>query len=230
VSEQAVRPARPRRTRPLTADRTPSTDSTQSTNGSEAHAVEAASYDRLNTGVRKLRVGGGALRFNDRTLMVVGSVLAVIGLVAIFVGWYGASHSPFLFQQIPYLISGGLFGLGLVFLGSIFYFAHWLTELVREGRSQSAAMIDAIGRLEDTIKQYAAAPPENDVNGSLPAAPAAPGASVALVATGKGSMAHRPDCVVVAGKQGLRRVTAADGLEPCKLCDSYSTEIEAAYR
>jgi hypothetical protein len=39
-------------------------------------------------------------------------------------------------------------------------------------------------------------------------------------------MAHRPDCVVVAGKPGLHRVTADDGLIPCKLCDPYA---EAAF-
>ena len=42
-----------------------------------------------------------------------------------------------------------------------------------------------------------------------------------LVATAKGTMVHRPDCAVVAGKRGLRRVTARDGLEPCKLCNPF---------
>jgi hypothetical protein len=184
-------------------------------------------YKRLSDGTRKLRVGTGALHLNERTLMILGSILAVIGLGAIFVGWYGASHSPFLFQQVPYLISGGLFGLGLVFLGSIFYFSHWLTELVREGRTQSAALVDAITRLEDTIRQQSGeersllvdaitssdGPSDGHANGS---------AHSDLVATGKGTMAHRPDCVVVAGKHGLRRVGPDDGLEPCKLCDPFS--------
>jgi hypothetical protein len=34
-------------------------------------------------------------------------------------------------------------------------------------------------------------------------------------------MAHRPDCVVVAGASGLRTVTEADGLDPCQLCRPY---------
>jgi hypothetical protein len=45
-----------------------------------------------------------------------------------------------------------------------------------------------------------------------------------LVATVKGSMAHRPDCVVVAGKPGLRAVDASEGLLPCKLCDPYAMD------
>ncbi len=39
-----------------------------------------------------------------------------------------------------------------------------------------------------------------------------------LVATARGTMSHRPECVVVAGKPDLRAVAAGDGLLPCKLC------------
>jgi len=201
---------------PTTAEPSTSEDST------------ADRYQRLSDGTRKLRVGAGALHFNERTLMILGSILAVIGLGAIFVGWYGASHSPYLFQQVPYLISGGLFGLGLVFLGSIFYFSHWLTELVREGRTQSAALVDAITRLEDTIRQQSGeersllADAINSSDGHSSDGHTNGSTRSDLVATGKGTMAHRPDCVVVAGKNGLRRVGANDGLEPCKLCDPYT--------
>ena len=34
-----------------------------------------------------------------------------------------------------------------VFLGSFFYFAHWLTQLVKEHREQSAAILAALERL-----------------------------------------------------------------------------------
>src|SRR5205823_5405308 len=120
-------------------------------------ASEASRYRRLAEGVRSLRAGGGTLNLSERTLMVVGGIVAPLGLVIVIIGWYGAAHSPFLFQQVPYLISGLGIGLGLVFLGSFFYFAHWITELVKEGRTQSAAMIDAIARLEETIRQQATA-------------------------------------------------------------------------
>ena len=48
-----------------------------------------------------------------------------------------------------------------------------------------------------------------------------------LVATARGAMAHRPDCVVVAGKAGVRAVDADDGLAPCKLCDPYTDPVPA---
>ena len=178
---------------------------------SDPHA-EARRLQRLADGVRQLRTGGGTLKLNERILLVLGGILAPLGLVLVLVGWNGAAHTPNAFEQVPYLISGGLFGLGLVFLGSFFYFAHWITELVKEHRAQSAAVVEAITRLEDALRLH------------QPAATASGPATangVALVATEKGTMAHRPDCVVVAGKAGLRAVVATDGLEPCKLCDPY---------
>jgi hypothetical protein len=182
----------------------------------DPHA-EAKRLQRLADGVRSLRTGGGTLLLRERTLMVLAGVLAPLGLVLVLVGWNGAAHTPNLYEQIPYAISGGLLGLGLVFLGSMFYFAHWLTELVKEHRAQSAAVVEAIGRLEDVLRVAPAA------GATAVAAVAAPTRNgEALVATDKGTMAHRADCVVVAGKPGLRPVAVVDGLEPCKLCDPYA--------
>ena len=179
----------------------------------DPHA-EAKRLQRLADGVRQLRTGGGSLNLGERTLMIVAGVLAPLGLILILIGWYGAAHTPNLFEQIPYAISGGLFGLGLLFLGSFCYFAHWMTELVKESRAQSAAVVEAISRLEDVMRT---ARPASDV-----AMAAVVSNGVALVATDKGTMAHRPECVVVAGKVGLREVSAADGLDSCKLCDPYA--------
>jgi hypothetical protein len=193
--------------------------------GDAAAASEATGYQRLAEGVRSLRTGGGTLNLSEHTLMVLGGIIAPLGLVIVILGWYGAAHSPFLFQQVPYLISGLGLGLGLVFLGSFFYFAHWITELVKEGRTQSAAMIDAIARLEETVKQQAGAD-RLAVAGDGDILVSPNGAAAGdLVATGKGTMAHRPDCVVVAGKPGLRRVSPDDGLLSCKLCEPYAEAV-----
>jgi len=181
----------------------------------DPHA-EAKRLQRLADGVRQLRTGGGTLNLGERTLMVIAGVVAPLGLVLILLGWYGAARTPNLFEQIPYAISGGLFGLGLLFLGSFCYFAHWMTELVKEHRAQSGALLEAISRLEDTVR----------TSGTRvdPAATSAAAAlnGVALVATHKGTMAHRPECVVVAGKTDLRAVDADEGLAPCKLCEPYA--------
>ncbi len=167
---------------------------------------------RFADSVRSLRTGGSSLALGERTLMVIGGVIAPLGLLFVLLGWIGASRTPNLFEQIPYLISGGLFGLGLVFLGAFFYFAHWITELVKENRAQSAALLDAIERLQSQVRDGVGA------TAAVASAAAQPGAHH-LVATPRGSMVHRPDCVVVAGKDNVQVVDEADGLAPCKLCD-----------
>jgi hypothetical protein len=182
--------------------------------------VDAAAVDardsRFADGVRTLQVGGATLRLEERILMVLGGVIAPLGLIVVLLGWWGAAHSPYVFEQLPYLISGGLLGVGMIFLGAFLYFTHWLTQLVKEHRTQSVAVLDALQRLQDHLTQQAAGAPA--------AAPAATNGThhamtgEVLVATERGSMAHRSDCVVVAGKTGLRQVTEADGLTACKLC------------
>ena len=149
--------------------------------------------------------------------MVAAGIVAPLGLVFVLLGWYGAARTPNSFEQIPYLISGGLFGLGLVFLGAFFYFAHWLTELVKESRAGSAALLEAVNRLQESM-------PTSMVVPSVAAE--APNASpTELVATLRGSMAHRVDCAVVAGKDDLRVVTPADQLAPCKMCEPYLDDV-----
>jgi hypothetical protein len=61
----------------------------------------------------------------DRTAAVV---LVLAGLVALVSGWIGASDTVLSFEQIPYLISGGLAGMCLIVLGS----AAWLSADLRD--------------------------------------------------------------------------------------------------
>ena len=73
----------------------------------------------------------------DRALRVAGPVLLPTGAIVILLGWYGAANTTRVFLQIPYLISGGLLGLGLMFAGGFLYFARWLTDLLDETRQQA---------------------------------------------------------------------------------------------
>ncbi|MEO7428665.1 MAG: hypothetical protein ABIY48_04695, partial [Acidimicrobiales bacterium] len=95
---------------------------------------------------------------------------------------------------------------------------HWLTQLVKEHRIQSAAMLDALDRLATQVAQQGEGRPATAGSSSNEE----PGVGTEqLVATERGTMAHRSDCVVVAGKTGLRSVSADDGFGACKLCDPY---------
>ncbi len=177
-----------------------------------AEQVSVGRLEKMGEAVSRLR--GGRRIDSDRLQLIAGATLAVLGLVAILLGWYGAANTGIAFEQTPYLISGGLLGVALVFLGGFVYFAYWVTRLVRESRAQSERAADILDQIAETL------------NGSGPqtvrrsARPIAGGGNGAFVATSKGNLFHRPSCTVVAGRQRLRRVTASTrGLEPCAICD-----------
>ncbi|MDQ1397310.1 MAG: hypothetical protein QOG64_2569, partial [Acidimicrobiaceae bacterium] len=149
-------------------------------------------------------------------------------LVLVLLGWYGAAHSPFLFQQIPYLVSGGVLGMAFVIAGGFCYFGFWLTKLVYEGREQNEALLAALERVEarlGPVGMPASRSPNGVSPGGSPAGPADEPAngsapSSMLVATASGTMMHRPDCSIVAGKDGLREVSPGDSsLKPCRICE-----------
>jgi hypothetical protein len=73
----------------------------------------------------------------QQTLAVVGGFLMPLGLVVIGIGWYGTAHTGYVFEQVPYLVSGGLFGLGLTFCGALVFFSSWLARLVQLQRQQT---------------------------------------------------------------------------------------------
>jgi hypothetical protein len=152
-----------------------------------------------------------ARRRVDGLLGVAAAVLLPLGLLLILLGWYGAAHSPYLWEQVPYLISGGLVGLALVVGAGLLYFGSWLT---RSAAAQQRATEDMAAVLRE-IRAQLAQRPEVAVNGSGRRRPAS-----AFVATARGSMWHRPDCAVVAGREDLRPVDPdGGGLRPCALCD-----------
>src|SRR5258708_24783763 len=61
----------------------------------------------------------------DRILLGAASILSPLGVVLIILAWYGASHTPKMYEQIDYLISGGVLGATLTILGGFLYFGYW---------------------------------------------------------------------------------------------------------
>jgi hypothetical protein len=168
-----------------------------------------ARQERLSANVKRLRAPRGTLVLNDRWLLYAGGTLLPLGIVLVLLGWYGASHTVLLFEQVPYLISGGLLGVSFVIAGGFLYFAYWLTLLVRETRGERQDVQAVLLRLEALLAAQAVASPTVQRT-----------AAPRLVATKTGSMIHRGDCVAVEGRDNLRTVTAATpGLSACKLCD-----------
>lgn len=74
----------------------------------------------------------------EHGLLIAAVVLAAAGVAVIVAGWLGASHSVVVAEQIPYLISGGLLGVALVFLGALSYYGHGQSLAIRDMRQQRA--------------------------------------------------------------------------------------------
>ena len=194
-----------------------------STNGAGAR------QQRLAAAVKNLRTRQSLSAIPaDRWVLIAGAVMVPLGIALILLGWYGAAHKALIIQQFPYLISGGILGLGLMFTGGLCYFGYWVTRLVQENRAHTRELVAAIDRL-------AALTREGDGNGAGAGAGASgrarsrAAAGATFVATATGTMLHRPDCPVVANRPGVRRVKAGTaGFEPCKICDPDLVDLTSA--
>jgi hypothetical protein len=94
----------------------------------------------VRVAARRERFRGAVARLSERAqstqllrmLVLPAAFCLLAGFVLMFLGWYGAAHTARQIEQIPYLISGGFIGLGLVFVGAlILASALWMSMLQR---------------------------------------------------------------------------------------------------
>lgn len=151
--------------------------------------------------LRLLERASASSRFNlgERWLFALGGALVVAGFVVVVIGWAGASRTVLVAGQIPYLLSGGLIGLGLVFLGGFLYFGHWVAVLVRESRERGAEDREDLALVRDSLVQIQRS--LNALAGALSAPP------VASAPAGQAVTFTRPVPAVTA------RLAGADGTE-----------------
>ena len=138
---------------------------------------------------------------------VAGWVLVGTGLVALVAGWFGVSGNALVAKQLPYVVSGGLAGIALVFLGGVVLGLHDLGRMARRVDAVEKQVDDLHRVLLEKAREFEA--PEND--------------GMVTVLTGS-EVFHRPGCSVVNGKERLRTMSAVEaataGLAPCKLCQA----------
>lgn len=143
-------------------------------------------------------VGSDGLRRVDRLVEQAALVMVPSGLVLIILGWFGASRTPYTFEQIPYLISGGLFGVAVTVTGGLLYVGGWIARSAQGAVPHAPAGSQAA----------ATAPASRDV-------------AEAFVRTPSGTMFHRPDCSIVQGRDDVveLRHGEAVGYRPCGMCE-----------
>lgn len=158
----------------------------------------------------------------EQVLAITSAVLLPLGIAVMLLGWYGAAHTPYLFEQVPYLISGGIIGLGLSVVGGLVYFGSWVARTNADQQRKNEEMTEILREIRDELRQREPEPAPARrgaarVNGAKP-----------FVATARGGMLHRPDCAVVAGRTDLKPVGASgDGLAPCTLCNPLGVDVLA---
>jgi len=140
-------------------------------------------------------------------LFWAGAIMLPTGLVAILLGYYGAANTPYQFDQLSYLVSGGLFGLGLTFAGGFLYFGAWLARISADNREASKRLADTLLVLADITSRSAAINDRGVDTAALP------------VVAGDGTTIHRRDCPLIAHREDLSPVGGRDaGLTACRVC------------
>src|SRR5205085_10103088 len=89
----------------------------------------------------------------EQWLFVAGGALVLAGIVLVVIGWVGTSRTVLVAGQIPYVVSGGLLGLGLIFLGGFLYFGYWLALLFRDGRERGERQEADLARMADGLER-----------------------------------------------------------------------------
>jgi hypothetical protein len=132
----------------------------------------------------------------------VGAViLMAAGIALVVLGWWGAAHSELFIDQVPYLISGGVLGLGLIITAAVVGASALNERSLRELR-------------RDIVLALRMGP--GGVDGGAPE-----NRDRVLLVPG-GRTYHLPGCPIPEGKQGVEETTLAEaagrGYVACKLC------------
>ncbi|MFI9173251.1 hypothetical protein [Streptomyces lincolnensis] len=149
----------------------------------------------------------GRLRSVHPVLWAGWAALAA-GAVLCVLGWYGVSGERYAERQLPYLASCTIPGAALIIAGAV---------LLTHGRGALAA-----ARVEELHSLLVAAEPADaEEPGGAAAVPLAVSGDLLMVPGG--TLWHRADCPLVAGKVEAvpvdAKLVAGGELGPCPICD-----------
>jgi predicted cobalt transporter CbtA len=82
-----------------------------------------------------------------------GVVIAIIGFVLMIIGWSQVAGETEVWKQMPYLLSAGLPGLGLVMLGLVIINVSARRQDGAERARQMAALTESLRQLQRSLDQ-----------------------------------------------------------------------------
>jgi hypothetical protein len=149
---------------------------------------------------------------------VLGYVFVGLGLILLLTAYLGVSREVLVARQLPYLVSGGLFGLAAVTLGSRLL----LIEDLRRDAGRLDRLERAVADLHAALLSRPDAPTEAERTTTQRVSVNGHAATEQLLALPDGDSFHRQDCPIVEGKPTTKPVTAATaqrkGLHACPMC------------
>jgi hypothetical protein len=138
---------------------------------------------------------------------VLGLLFIAGGFVLIGFAWNGAASRNFIQGQFPYLISGGVTGLGLIVTGSVLL-------LIATARAERQVVTDKFDELSLLLSRTLNRMQVASSNGS------SEGQEQVIAGS---STYHRPGCKILEGKKNLTTLSVdqavAEGLTACRACD-----------
>ncbi|WOX25234.1 hypothetical protein [Streptomyces solicathayae] len=144
-----------------------------------------------------------------RMLLWAGLAAVAAGAVLCAVGWYGISGERFTERQLPWLASSTVPGAALVVAGAVLVAVGAVTSAGRpagaaEAKSEWESEWDSDRESESGIREEPPAPSSEEPPVRVPG----------------GTLAHRPDCPLVAGRPEAVPV-GDDALDPCPVCEPW---------
>lgn len=93
----------------------------------------------------------------DRVLYMAALFMIPSGLALIILGWYGAANTVFVFEQIPYVVSGGVLGAAFLIGGAVIYVGVWIERVAHQQRRQAEQMSELLALLRGDIQELTTA-------------------------------------------------------------------------
>ena len=130
-----------------------------------AAAADAGRLDEFQVELARLR-GKRPARDEEQRLLLLGAALMPVGLVAVGLGYLGASGTNDFSSQVPFLLSGGVLGLGLTVVGATLflryslgrYLRFWFLRLVYEEQAAADRQVEALERMAQQLADLRPAP------------------------------------------------------------------------
>lgn len=146
------------------------------------------------------------------TYMAVALIIG--GFAIIFGAWNGAAALDQLAAQFPYLVSGGMVGLGFVISGC----ALWIVQTARQLSAQRAVDMQRLDLAMAGVAGVLVGPSSDER--PLPADQSRAG-HTSLVVAGASSF-HESSCHLVSHREDLTAIPRSEatsaGLAPCRIC------------